>query len=200
MMRLPSSLSTLFPGWLFGAERKTFHVLGGLLLLLVACARHLLLFNEETLVALAFFSFVAVVWTQFGQTIAGALDERGSLLHQELQQSLTRQGALLQAVRREGQQAGQATEALQTLRSDTLQHLHQWPQRLPLALENGLKAQVLDRFQRVQLLQGAARPQVLQALAQALPKQVLVTAATQETLLEEALDQALHLLRSAPKR
>ena len=54
----------------------------------VASSKHIIIYNEETLVACSFFLFVFFVARAFGQTITESLNERGHLIQQELQNFL----------------------------------------------------------------------------------------------------------------
>jgi hypothetical protein len=65
------------------------------LLWCVCSSKHILIYNEETLVALSFFLFVYLVYTYAGDSIGASMDSRGQDIAQEMEQSLvTREQAL----------------------------------------------------------------------------------------------------------
>jgi phosphopantetheine adenylyltransferase len=54
----------------------------------VFSSKHIIIYNEETLVALSFFLFVFFVSKYFGNTITDSLNERSQVIQQELQNFL----------------------------------------------------------------------------------------------------------------
>lgn len=58
------------------------------LLWCVCSSKHILIYNEETLVALSFFLFVYLVYTYAGDSIGASMDSRGHDIAHELEQSL----------------------------------------------------------------------------------------------------------------
>jgi len=54
----------------------------------VLSSKHLIIYNEETLVAISFFAFIFFVFRYFGDTIKESLSERSVLIQQELQNFL----------------------------------------------------------------------------------------------------------------
>ena len=54
----------------------------------VLSSKHILIYNEETLVAISFFAFIFFVFHYFGDTIKDSLSERSQLIQQELQNFL----------------------------------------------------------------------------------------------------------------
>lgn len=57
----------------------------------VASSKHLLIYNEETLVCICFFSFIYVIKHYFGDTIAASIQERATSIHDQLKQSYVAQ-------------------------------------------------------------------------------------------------------------
>ena len=51
----------------------------------VLSSKHIIIYNEEILVAITFFAFVYFVYRYFGQTIQESLDERSQGIRQELE-------------------------------------------------------------------------------------------------------------------
>jgi hypothetical protein len=55
----------------------------------VFSSKHIIIYNEETLVAISFFCFIFFVSRYFGNTITDSLNERSQIIQQELQNFLT---------------------------------------------------------------------------------------------------------------
>jgi F0F1-type ATP synthase membrane subunit b/b' len=84
----------------------------------VASSKHIIIYNEETLVACSFFLFVFFVARSFGDTITASLQERGHLIQQELhhflqvkQHALEHSAALHQRVSQVGHLVAQVEHA-----------------------------------------------------------------------------------------
>lgn len=60
----------------------------GFLIFCVVSSKHIIIYNEEILVALSFFLFVFFVSKYFGNTIKESLDERSNAIQMELQNFL----------------------------------------------------------------------------------------------------------------
>ena len=69
----------------------------------VICAKHILILNEEIVVALSFIGFVLYVETSFGDTIRDSIDSRGATILEELQHHMTLQQTNFQSAIREQQ-------------------------------------------------------------------------------------------------
>ena len=61
----------------------------GFLAFCVFSSKHIIIYNEETLVAISFFCFIFFVSRYFGNTITDSLNERSQIIQQELQNFLT---------------------------------------------------------------------------------------------------------------
>lgn len=61
----------------------------GFLAFCVLSSKNIIIYNEETLVALSFFFFVFFISRYFGSTITDSLNERGQVIQQELQNFLS---------------------------------------------------------------------------------------------------------------
>ncbi|KAL6766020.1 hypothetical protein ACKKBG_M90090 (mitochondrion) [Auxenochlorella protothecoides x Auxenochlorella symbiontica] len=53
----------------------------------VASSKHILIYNEETLVLICFFGFIFAIKHYFGDTLTASIQERGDTIHDELNQS-----------------------------------------------------------------------------------------------------------------
>lgn len=95
---------------------------GSLLIVgLLAHSFDLLLYNEETLVALCFIAFCGAVWYGAGESLGEALRERGVLLAREWSTTLQAQREAWQTMASPWQEAHRAPEVLQALGQWTLQ-------------------------------------------------------------------------------
>ena len=72
---------------MFTQEKIRLYIFG-FLAFCVLSSKNIIIYNEETLVALSFFLFVFFVSQYFGTTIKESLNERGHLIQQELQNFL----------------------------------------------------------------------------------------------------------------
>ena len=81
----------------------------------VLSSKHIIIYNEEILVAITFFAFVYFVYRYFGQTIQESLDERSQGIRQELEAFFVLKKAALQEVIQEHKKVSSLTSALQNL-------------------------------------------------------------------------------------
>lgn len=169
-------------------------ILGGALALVVASSKHLLIFNEETLVAATFFAFVLFVRQYFGHSLGAALQERQELLQGEMEQALRRRGQLLESLQEAHHRVLAWQEALRPLLEGSHHQVRHLTHLAPKALEKALTHQVLGALSALAQVQGEATPRLLAARAEALWRGVLLETShlSQEALLEQAL-AVLHL-------
>jgi Mitochondrial ATP synthase B chain precursor (ATP-synt_B) len=83
----------------------------------VASSKHLLIYNEETLVCICFFSFIYVIKHYFGDTIAASIQERATSIHDQLKQSYVAQIQQESATREELKKILPISQALNKLSS-----------------------------------------------------------------------------------
>lgn len=165
------------------------------LLWCVLSSKHILIYNEETLVALSFFLFVYLTYTYAGDAIGESLDSRGQDIAQELQHYLQVRGDSLQALA----QAHGATRGLG-------QHMHTLGHRVESLLQayvatcgghvrGAIHRGIDQRCHHVYHMQQGQTPRIVGALAQALPGCVLLEYAQHtDRVSQKSLETALKAL------
>ena len=91
----------------------------GFLAFCVLSSKHIIIYNEEILVALTFFAFVYFVYRYFGQTIQESLDERSQGIQQELESFSVLKKTALEELLQEHSKVGLLSGALQSLTAFT---------------------------------------------------------------------------------
>jgi len=91
----------------------------GFLAFCVLSSKHIIIYNEEILVALTFFAFVYFVYRYFGQTIQESLDERSQGIQQELESFSVLKKTALEELLQEHKKVGSLSGALQSLAAFT---------------------------------------------------------------------------------
>jgi len=87
----------------------------GFLAFCVLSSKHIIIYNEEILVALTFFAFAYFVYRYFGQTIQESLDERSQGIQQELESFSVLKKTALEELLQEHKKVGSLSGALQSL-------------------------------------------------------------------------------------
>ena len=165
----------------------------------VLSSKHILIYNEETLVALSFFLFVAFVFRYFGNTIRESLNERGDLIQQELHNFLHLEQHGVQAVLREHQGiAGLvgAVSRLETFTQGQLGHLEAGSQQ---ALRNRVRDHIQARLRTVAASQMMLQQRLQNLLSDAILPAVLYQGATHDSATRarrqhRALEDAIRLV------
>ena len=164
-----------------------------LLAFFVLSSKHIIIYNEETLVLLSFIAFVLFSYSMAGTTVENSLNERSQSIATELQNFLNLREQLIQEHKKQlsvnllmshlGQFshteishiAQQREGALQSVFLSQIEHklknlLSLSPsgplaQKLQIAIAAGLRASVLEEFQRSRKVLG---PQLVRDAVQAL--------------------------------
>ena len=97
----------------------------GFLVFCVFTSKNIIIYNEETLVALSFFAFIFFVGNYFGNTIKQSLDERSDQIKYELQNFLSLKADSLKALYKEHQKVTALTTTLSTVTLFTVNELKQ---------------------------------------------------------------------------
>ena len=92
----------------------------GFLVFCVFTSKNIIIYNEETLVALSFFAFIFFVGNYFGNTIKQSLDERSDQIKYELQNFLNLRADSLRALYTEHQKVTALTLTLHTVKQETV--------------------------------------------------------------------------------
>ena len=97
----------------------------GFLVFCVFTSKNIIIYNEETLVALSFFAFIFFVFRYFGDTIRQSLDERSQGIKLELQNFLHLKADSLKQLYKEHQKVTFLTKTLNTVKQFTVSELKQ---------------------------------------------------------------------------
>jgi len=108
--------------------REDFHshsslIRNSLLAYFVLSSKHLIIYNEETLVLLSFIGFVLFSTHMMGESIENALNERSVAISQELQNSLHVKDQLLQELFQEHQKQFSFQKLFQTFHQSTTREI-----------------------------------------------------------------------------
>lgn len=95
----------------------------GFLVFCVFSSKNIIIYNEETLVALSFFAFIFFVFRYFGDTIKQSLDERSQTIKVELQNFLSLKADSLKQLYKEHQKVTALTNTLNTIKVFTVSEL-----------------------------------------------------------------------------
>ena len=95
----------------------------GFLVFCVFSSKNIIIYNEETLVALSFFAFIFFVFRYFGDTIKQSLDERSQTIKVELQNFLSLKADSLKQLYKEHQKVTYLTNTLNTIKVFTVSEL-----------------------------------------------------------------------------
>lgn len=95
----------------------------GFLVFCVFSSKNIIIYNEETLVALSFFAFIFFVFRYFGDTIKQSLDERSQTIKVELQNFLSLKADSLKQLYKEHQKVTALTNTLNTVKVFTVSEL-----------------------------------------------------------------------------
>ena len=81
----------------------------------VLSSKNILIYNEETLVALSFFCFIFFVFQYFGATITDSLNERSQIIQHELQNFINLKESSFNELLKEHQKVAGLVQAMKTL-------------------------------------------------------------------------------------
>lgn len=118
----------------------------GFLLFCVFTSKNIIIYNEETLVALSFFAFIFFVFRYFGDTIKQSLDERSEGIKVELQNFLHLKAESLKQLYKEHQKVASLTNTLNTVKQFTISELKQATNLGKGGLNKVLKDQIKQKL------------------------------------------------------
>lgn len=164
------------------------------LLWCVLSSKHILIYNEETLVALSFFLFVYLVYRYAGDSIGESLDSRGLEVAQELQTHLEARQEALEALveAHQGATALGVSTAAMLARGEALLRSHGASMHHMVTRE--VTRGVETRCRVVAQLGGGMESRVLQALAQRVPALVALGHTSSGGVSRDTLQRALGAL------
>lgn len=127
------------------------------LIFCVFSSKQILVYNEETLVALSFFSFLLFIFRYFGKNIKEGLNERGEGIKAELQNSITFEQNFLNDMSGEHRRGKKVFSALSSLYSLTQNELKKSGENSKKGLIRDLSEQTDRQFQNLLLSIGSEK-------------------------------------------
>ena len=146
----------------------------GLLLFCVLSSKNIIIYNEETLVALSFFAFIFFVFRYFGNTIKQSLDERSESIKVELQNFLHLKAESLKQLYEEHQKVSTLTNTLTTMKQFTVSELKQASNLGKGGLNKILKDQIMQKLNTLSSSKVSLYQELQQLIAQNILSAVLV--------------------------
>lgn len=154
----------------------------GFLILCVFTSKNIIIYNEETLVALSFFAFIFFVFRYFGDTIKQSLDERSEGIKYELQNFLHYKADSLKQLYKEHQKVTHLTYTLNTVKQFTIGELKQATN----LGKGGLKKVFSDQIKQKLNTLSSSKVSVYQELQQLIAQNILLSLLVQISFLKKA--------------
>ena len=146
----------------------------GFLLFCVVSSKNIIIYNEETLVALSFFAFIFFVFRYFGDTIKQSLDERSEGIKVELQNFLHLKAESLKQLYKEHQKVSTLTNTLTTVKQITVSELKQASNLGKGGLNKVLKDQIKQKLNTLSTSKVSLYQELQQLIARNILSAVLV--------------------------
>ncbi len=141
----------------------------GFLIFCVFTSKNIIIYNEETLVALSFFAFIFFVFRYFGDTLKQSLDERSGGIKVELQNFLHLKADSLKQLYKEHQKVTGLTTTLNTVKQFTISELKQATNRG----KGGLKKVFSDQIKQKLNTLSSSKVSLYQELQQLIAVNIL---------------------------
>nr|QES94806.1 ATP synthase F0 subunit beta [Trebouxia lynnae] len=146
----------------------------GFLVFCVFTSKNIIIYNEETLVALSFFAFIFFVFRYFGDTIKQSLDERSQTIKYELQNFLYLKADSLKQLYKEHQKVAALTSTLSTVKQFTVSELKQSTKYGKTTLNKVFSDQIKQKLNTLSSSKVSLYQEVQQLIAQNILSAVLV--------------------------
>lgn len=125
----------------------------GFLIFCVASSKHLIIYNEETLVAISFFGFVYFIVSNFSAPIISLIDEKAELTLHDYQESVKIQSENLVELREQFQTLTLLGDAVSAFKEKTVQEFASYDTETQLAILKREKTlQTQENFKVLALL------------------------------------------------
>ena len=131
----------------------------------VLSSKHIIIYNEEILVALNFFAFVWFTAHYYGQDIQTALDQRGIEASQGLRTYITTRGDFLQLCKQEYEKQLNFANQIRTLSNFSTQEMMQAAIRGETCLNQTIPGLVLPKLQYFSSIQTNAQQDLQRQIA-----------------------------------
>ena len=146
----------------------------GFLIFCVFSSKNIIIYNEETLVALSFFAFIFFVFRYFGDTIRQSLDERSEGIKYELQNFLHLKADSLKQLYKEHQKVTALTTTLNTVKQFTVSELKQATNLGKATLNKVFSDQIKQKLNTLSSSKVSLYQELQQLIAQNILSAVLV--------------------------
>jgi hypothetical protein len=141
----------------------------------VASSKHIIIYNEETLVACSFFLFVFFVARSFGKTVTESLNERGESIQAELQNFLQLKHQSLEQAKTLHQRVSQVGTLVSQLEASTVHQLANWQRGGAQAVRGDVIAHMEHKLKTLSMSGYAIQNTLQQVLADHVRTGVLYT-------------------------
>ena len=150
---------------MFANDKLRLYVFG-FLAFCVFSSKHIIIYNEETLVALSFFCFIFFVSRYFGNTITDSLNERSQIIQQELQNFLNIKQQSLTELFQEHQKVSALKSGLQNIALFTTSELEKLNSNIQKALTNTFIDQIVFKMKTLSFSKLMLQQKLQQLLSQ----------------------------------
>lgn len=140
----------------------------------VLSSKHIIIYNEETLVALSFLLFVWFVFKYFSSNITESLDERGVNIKAELQNFLNLKGEFLKQLSMEHQRVLSLERVLKNVSLNTIDQIKKSASQCKESLYKELAGQIKNKLSALSLPNPLLQLAFEERIAQNLTTTVLV--------------------------
>jgi F0F1-type ATP synthase membrane subunit b/b' len=172
----------------------------GFLILCVFTSKNIIIYNEETLVALSFFAFIFFVFRYFGDTIKQSLDERSGGIKSELQNFLHYKADSLKQLYKEHQKVKQLYTTLNTVEQFTVSELKQGTNLGKGGLKKVFSDQIKQKLNTLSSSKVSVYQELQQLIAQNILRAVLVKISfLKKTEKKEYLLNSKNIKQSLPR-
>lgn len=156
----------------------------GFLIFCVFSSKNIIIYNEETLVALSFFAFIFFVFRYFGDTIKISFDERSESIKAELQNFLSLKADSLKQLYKEHQKVYTLTATLDTVKYFTVKELKK---QRSLGLNKVFSDQIKQKLNTLSESKMSLYQELQQLIAQNILSAVLVKTSSLKKLGKKTL-------------
>ena len=131
----------------------------------VLSSKNILIYNEETLVALSFFCFVFFVNHSFGNNITDSLNERSQSIHKGLVDFLNTKSSTSKKLLTQHQKVSGLVKNLKTIRLFTIHECTRLKTQGKKALNNCFQQQLQQKLNNLELSKSALQLKIFDLLA-----------------------------------
>jgi F0F1-type ATP synthase membrane subunit b/b' len=140
----------------------------------VFSSKNIIIYNEETLVAISFVAFVFFVYHYFGNTIKASFDERSQGIQMELQNFLTLKSETLKELYKEHQRVKSLVETLNLVFNYTLNDIKKAGNLGKLGLKQIISSQIKSRLNSLSFSREVLQQKLQELVAKELFSAVLI--------------------------